>query len=151
MNSPRIALVLLALFCAAVPAHAAGTTDGESSSVPYDAARPPGVPLLWLDDSLAERPVNTIALHNLAGRPLALKMGADQRLLPPQGFHLQSFTEGQRSMNVQVAMQTGETWERVSNPQPVTPGFRILILLREGRRLSDGSINAIDQVTVLRL
>lgn len=103
---------------------------------------------LWIDDSLKERPVDTVSVRNLTSRPVALKMDADQVMLSPQASHLQRFQNGTRVVMIQAAVQEGDSWSRVvSTPQPVKPGFRILILLRDGRRMPDGSTSAIDRVT----
>lgn len=103
---------------------------------------------LWIDDSPEARPVNTIAMHNLSARPLALKVADTQLELAPAGRHLHTFRERDRAVIIQAAMFNNGRWERViSGPQPVKPGFRILMILREGRRLSDGSFTPIDRIT----
>lgn len=103
---------------------------------------------LWLDDSPESRPENTITLHNLASMPVALRIGSEQVQLQPRESHGQGFTASERAVMIQAAIRRGERWERViSDPQPVKQGFRILVILRDGRRLADGSREALDRVT----
>lgn len=104
---------------------------------------------LWIDDSLESRPDNSVTLHNLASMPVALRLGATEVLLQPRESHAQVFGATERSLMIQAAIPRGSKWERVtSSPQPVRKGVRILIILRDGRRLADGSMSAVDKVTL---
>lgn len=104
---------------------------------------------LWLDDSEESRPDNSISLHNLSAMPVALSIGSEQVELAPRGNHCHRFSDTERLVPIQAAVPRGERWERVINDaQPVRRGFRILVIMREGRRQPDGNIDVLDRVTL---
>ncbi|MFA6960691.1 MAG: hypothetical protein WC205_08080 [Opitutaceae bacterium] len=103
---------------------------------------------VWLDDSPEARPGNSITLHNLASMPVALGVGSEQAILRPGDHQVWRFSATERALMIQAAIPRGDGWERVvSTPQPVKDGFRILIILRDGRR-ADGRMDALDLVTL---
>lgn len=103
---------------------------------------------LWLDDSPGARPENSITLHNLASTPVALKIGSEQALLQPFDRHVRRFSAAERTVMIQAAIPRDDGWKRVvSSPQPVKNGFRILVILRDGRPRADGSREELDRVT----
>lgn len=102
---------------------------------------------MWIDDSATARPVNHLHFLNLSGHAVAMKLGSEEVVLPVKGAHQQPFDTAERSIPLKLAAQTDEGWQIVStNPQPVRENFRILILLREGRLLSDEMRRLVDLV-----
>lgn len=103
---------------------------------------------MWLDDSPEARPDDSITLHNLSSSPVALRIGSEQARLDSRQHHTYRFSASERSVMIQAAVPRGDQWERiVSDPQPVKRGFRILVILRDGRRQAGGEISALDRVT----
>lgn len=103
---------------------------------------------LWLDDSPEARPENSITLHNFSSTRVALQLGSEQTLLSPGDRHVRRFAANERSVMILAAIPRDEGWTRViSSPQPVKNGFRILVILRDGRLRADGSREPLDRVT----
>lgn len=103
---------------------------------------------VWLDDSPEARPDNSIVVHNLSSADVALRVGSDQAVLKRKDRLTHVFSEDDQVVMIQAAIMRGAAAERVMNePQPVRAGFRIMVILRDGRRQLDGTILALDRVT----
>jgi len=116
---------------------------------PLDAAGS-GYTGLWIDDSPTARPVNHLAFRNLSSHAVALKVGGDEFNLAPQGGRQLVFDPTKRSLPLKLAAQAGAGWTLVATqPQTVRQGYRILVLLRDGRiNQEDGSFRPVDLVTI---
>lgn len=91
----------------------------------------------WIEDSEKTTPVGTMRFYNYTKQPLALKTPAEQWLQAPGETHRVAFDIARRSVAIQVATQMGEQWRRVANiTQPVRPGHRVLVLIRNGRPIA---------------
>lgn len=103
---------------------------------------------LWIDDSAAVRPAQTVTYRNLSGHSVAIKIGTEDQVIPPKGTHTLVTDPKVERMIFKAAAQTEAGWKVVaSSVQPVRPGLRTLVLLRDGRPDHTGHREIIDLLT----
>lgn len=133
---------------AELPPPAEGVTHALLILSPADAARTRfnGV---WIDDSPAARPEQTITLRNLSTLTVALRFDAREHTLAPGASVTLPTDPAARRVPFKLAALTGEGWKIVaSGSQAVRPGRRTLILLRDGREQSAGQRELVDMIAL---
>jgi len=99
----------------------------------------------WIDDSLEVRPAQTVTYWNFSSYPIAIKMGSMDREIPPnEGLTLATGPTVERVL-LKAAAQTKSGWQVfASTTQPVRPGLRTLVIMRNGRPDYTGHKEIID-------
>lgn len=111
----------------------AGLTQGILVLAPADAARN-RYSGFWINDSPGARAANHIQIYNLSTRSVALGIDKENFSLAPRDHHQVAFDAEARSIPLKLAVQAGAEWQLVSaRRQAVRSGYRLLILLRDGR------------------
>lgn len=101
----------------------------------------------WINDAPDIRPPQTVTYRNFSIRPVAIKLGTEEHIIPPLGGHTQTTDAAVQRVVFKLAAHTSSKWEVVANTiQPVRPGLRTLVLLREGRPDNMGHRELIDML-----
>lgn len=88
----------------------------------------------WIDDSLESRPPQTVTFWNFSSYPVAIKLGNEEHSISPSGSLTRPTDPAVERVRFKAAAQTLAGWEVfASATQPVRPGMRSLVLLRDGR------------------
>lgn len=104
---------------------------------------------MWIDESPAARPAQTITLRNLSTLPVALRLDAREHTLAPGETVTLPTDPAVRRVPFKLAALTGDGWQIVaSSSQAVRPGRRTLILLRDGREQSAGQRDLVDMIAL---
>lgn len=105
---------------------------------------------LWIDDSIEVRPLETITVRNLSSLTVALRFGTLERTLAANESFIVPVDSSVQRVPFKMAALTPNGWQVVaSSSQPVRPGRRTLILLRDGRMQPDaGTQELVDLVTL---
>jgi hypothetical protein len=102
----------------------------------------------WINDSPEVRQAQTITYENLSSYPVAIKLGEEKLTIAPQETLSRPTNPAFRRLALQIAAQTEKGWELVvSQSQPIRPGLRTLVLLRDGRPGPDGIKERLDYLT----
>jgi hypothetical protein len=89
---------------------------------------------VWINDSVDARPPQTVTYHNFSSYPIAIKLDTKEYMIPPKGDYIQSTNAAMKRVLFKAAAQTKTGWEVVaSTVQPVRPGLRTLVMMRDGR------------------
>ena len=98
----------------------------------------------WIDDSLEARPPQTVTYRNFSSYPVAIKLGAGDYAIAPQGSLTQLTDSAVERVLFKAAAQTKSGWKAIaSTVQPVRPGMRTLVILRDGRPSPGTGIKAL--------
>jgi len=102
----------------------------------------------WINDSVDVRPPQTVTYRNFSSYTVAVKMGTEEHVIPPkEGLTLTTGATVERVV-FKAAAQTQSGWEVVaSTVQPVRPGLRTLVIMRNGRPDYTGHKEIIDLLT----
>lgn len=88
----------------------------------------------WINDSPEVRPPQTVTYRNFSSYPIAIKIGATEHVIGPKEGHTQTTDPKVERVVFKAATQTPSGWKVVaSTVQPVRPGLRTLVLIRDGR------------------
>lgn len=88
----------------------------------------------WIDYADELNPPGTVRFCNYSSHPLALESSGEQWRQNPGEHRKLTFDVSRRAMQVQMAALLNQQWQRVANvSQPVRPGHRLLVILRDGR------------------
>ncbi|HSI08413.1 MAG TPA: hypothetical protein VK985_07460 [Rariglobus sp.] len=88
----------------------------------------------WINDSPEVRKAQTITYENLSSLPVAIKLGQEELTLESNAKLTRPTNPAVRRVALMVAAHTQTGWELVvSSSQPVRPGLRTLVILRDGR------------------
>lgn len=89
---------------------------------------------LWINDAPEARPPQTITYRNLSSYPVAIKLGTTEYTVPPHGIRAQATDPRVQRMVFKAVAHTPAGWKSiVSTIQPVRPGLRTLVIMRDGR------------------
>ncbi|MFA6288700.1 MAG: hypothetical protein WC661_15055 [Opitutaceae bacterium] len=99
----------------------------------------------WINDSVDVRPPQTVTYRNFSSYTVAIKMGTAEHVLPAnEGLTLATGSTVERVL-FKAAAQTQSGWQVVaSTVQPVRPGLRTLVIMRNGRPDYTGHKEIID-------
>lgn len=111
----------------------AGFTHAIVMLTPVDDARS-AYTARWINDSPEVRRAQTITYENLSSLPVVIKLGTEELALEPNDKATRATNPLVRRLALMVAAHTAKGWELViSSSQPVRPGLRTLVILRDGR------------------
>jgi hypothetical protein len=86
----------------------------------------------WIDDSLENNPVNTLTIHNLSGRSLAIRVNDEQWQQAGGQLRRIAFPPTRKQLPLQVAALTGNNWSTLlATPVPVRKNYRLHLILRQ--------------------
>lgn len=115
--------------------------------VPKDEQRT-GYDGFWMDDSVAARPPGMIEFRNFSRIPVALKVAGREIMLPARAKASVPFPPGARRIPFQAAAQVDGEWEFLgASPLPVRTGYRVLVMMRDGRASAGRDTRAIDMLS----
>lgn len=101
----------------------------------------------WINDSPEVRKAQTITYENLSSYSVAIKLGEEELTLAPLERLTRPTNSSRMRLTLKVAAQKGGGWELVSSSsQPIRPGLRTLVILRDGR-LANGVRSTIDYLS----
>lgn len=102
--------------------------------------------VIWLNDSPNVRKAQTITYQNFSSYPVAIKLGKEAISLAPQEAVTRPTDPAFDRLPLKIAAQTPTGWETVAGTsQPIRPGLRTLVILRDGRaKTEEGDTDLID-------
>lgn len=122
----------------------AGLTHAILLLAPDDSTRTTYTARL-IDNSPETRKPQTITYLNLSRYPVAIKLGDEELTVAAQETITRPTDPAFERLALKIAAQTEAGWEIIaSSSQPIRPGLRTLVILRDGRLRSDGATERID-------
>ncbi len=94
---------------------------------------------IWMNDSPEVRKAQTITYRNFSSYPVVIKLGTEEIPLDPKEVCTRTTNPELQRLPLQIAARTTTGWEVISSlSQPIRPGLRTLVLLRDGRMQPSG-------------
>ena len=94
---------------------------------------------IWMNDSPEVRKAQTITYRNYSSYPVMIKLGTEEISLDPKETRTRTTDPALQRLPLKIAALTAEGWEVItSSAQPIRPGLRTLVLLRDGRMQPSG-------------
>ncbi len=94
---------------------------------------------IWLNDSPEVRKAQTITYRNLSSYPVMIKLGTEEIPIDPKETLTRTTDPTLQRLPLKIAAQTAAGWTIItSSAQPIRPGLRTLVLLRDGRMQPSG-------------
>ena len=94
---------------------------------------------IWIDDSPEVRKAQTITYRNLSSYPVVIQLGAEEIALDPKAMRTCPTDPSLQRLPLKIAAKAGMGWEIIASAsQPIRPGLRTLVILRDGRMQPSG-------------